>query len=321
MVVRSSIFGGLTAALMALAPNIILLIAARAAMGVAGGFSSAAAALVGSIVPEGSLGFALGWMATGQMAGSLIGPLIGGAICDALHDYHLIFFGTTIGTGICAFVVWRFIKEDFQRAAPSSAKPPVWRQLADIMRHPEMAPMFVVVMLGQITVFSVNPVVALYVQNMLGNATYLATFVGASFAVVGIADLIASPYLGKRSDQIGYRRVLLIAIGGAALFTIPQAFVTNVWAYIALRFGVGLFLGGMIPTAYAWIGQIFPKEQRGLVYGISYSASFIGQFLGPSLGGLLASRLGIPAVFIAVGTVMLLNLLWVARVPEPQRST
>jgi MFS transporter, DHA1 family, multidrug resistance protein len=321
MVVRSSIFGGLTAALMALAPNIILLIAARAAMGVAGGFSSAAAALVGSIVPEGSLGFALGWMATGQMAGSLIGPLIGGAICDALHDYHLIFFGTTIGTGICAFVVWRFIKEDFQRAAPSSAKPPVWRQLADIMRHPEMAPMFVVVMLGQITVFSVNPVVALYVQNMLGNATYLATFVGASFAVVGIADLIASPYLGKRSDQIGYRRVLLIAIGGAALFTIPQAFVTNVWAYIALRFGVGLFLGGMIPTAYAWIGQIFPKEQRGLVYGISYSASFIGQFLGPSLGGLLASRLGIPAVFIAVGMVMLLNLLWVARVPEPQRST
>ena len=321
MVVRSSIFGGLTAALMALAPNIILLIAARAAMGVAGGFSSAAAALVGSIVPEGSLGFALGWMATGQMAGSLIGPLVGGAICDALHDYHLIFFGTTIGTGICALVVWRFIKEDFQRVAPSSAKPPVWRQLADIMRHPEMAPMFVVVMLGQITVFSVNPVVALYVQHMLGNANYLATFVGASFAVVGIADLIASPFLGKRSDQIGYRRVLLIAIGGAALFTIPQAFVTNVWQYIALRFGVGLFLGGMIPTAYAWIGRIFPKEQRGLVYGISYSASFIGQFLGPSLGGLLASRLGIPAVFIAVGTLMLLNLLWVARVPEPQRST
>src|SRR6185437_9605925 len=106
------------------------------------------------------------------------------------------------------------------------------------------------------TVFSVNAVVAHKIQNMLGNATYLATFVGASFAVVGIADLIASPYLGKRSDQIGYRRVLLIAIGGAALFTIPQAFVTNVWAYIALRFGLGLFLGGMIPTAYAWIGNI-----------------------------------------------------------------
>ncbi len=321
MVVRSSIFGGLTAALMALAPNIYLLVTARALMGVAGGFSSAAAALVGSIVPENSLGFALGWMATGQMAGGLIGPLVGGAICDALHDYHLVFFGTTIGTFVCAVIVGRFVHENFQRAAPSSGpKPPVWRQLADIMRHPEMTPMFVVVMLGQVSVFAINPVVALYVQHLIGNAAYLATFVGASFAVVGVADLLASPYLGKRSDQLGYRRVMLIAIGGAALFTIPQAFVTNVWAFIALRFGLGLFLGGMIPTAYAWIGNIFPKEQRGLVYGISYSASFLGQFLGPTLGGLLAAQFGIPAVFIGVGTMMVLNFVWVARVPATVRS-
>ena len=45
-------------------------------------------------------------------------------------------------------------------------------------------------MLGQITVFSVNPVVALYIQHMIGDGAYLATFVGASFAVVGIADLM-----------------------------------------------------------------------------------------------------------------------------------
>ena len=91
-------------------------------------------------------------------------------------------------------------------------------------------------------------------------------------------------------------------------------------AFIALRFGVGLFFGGMIPTALRVDRTIFPKEQRGLVYGISYSASFLGQFLGPALGGLLASRFGIPAVFIAVGSVMLLNLLWVARVPAKHRS-
>lgn len=321
MVVRSSIFGGMTAALMALAPNVWLLLGARTLMGVAGGFSSAAAALVGSIVPESSLGFALGWMATGQMIGSLIGPVIGGAVCDALHDYRLVFFLTTAGTFACAFIVWRFIREDFERPAPSLQKrPPVWRQLADIMRHPEMTPMFVVVILGQVTVFSVNPVVTLYVQQMIGNSVYLATFAGASFAVIGVADLIASPYLGKRSDQLGYRRVLLIASAGAALFTIPQAFVHDIWSFMALRFGVGLFLGGVIPTAYAWIGRIFPKEQRGLVYGVSYSAAFLGQFLGPAFGGLLAARFGIPSVFVVTGLLMLANTLWIARIvrrPSP----
>lgn len=314
MVVRSSIFGGLGSLLMAFAPNVYLLTAARAALGVAGGFSSAAAALVGSIVPESQLGFALGWMGSAQMIGGLIGPLIGGAFCDATHNYNLVFALTTVGTTSCAFIVGRFVHEDFERpSAAGKARAPVWRQIADLARHPEMAPMFVVVLLGQVTVFSVSPVITLHVQNMIGNSAYLATFAGLAFAVVGIGDLIASPFLGKRSDQIGYRRVLLITTAGAALFTIPQGFVDNIWVFMALRFGVGLFLGGMIPTAYAWIGRIFPAEQRGLVYGISYSASFMGQFLGPTAGGLIAARFGIPSVFLVTGLLMLINLVWIAR--------
>lgn len=319
MVVRSSIFGGLTAIGMALAPNVWVLLIARTLMGVAGGFSSAASALVGSIVPESSLGFALGWMATGQMVGSLIGPTIGGIVCDALHDYHTVFFMTTGGTFICAFVVARFVNENFVRPTPSTvARAPVWRQFASIARHPEMAPMFVVVILGQIAVFAVNPAVSLYVQQMVGpNAPNVATLAGISFAVMGVGDLIASPFLGKRSDELGYRRVLLIATAGAALFTIPQGFVSNVWEFIALRFGVGLFLGGVIPTAYAWIGNIFPKEQRGLVYGVTYSATFLGQFVGPTFGGLLAARFGLSAVFVVTGVLVLANLIWIARVVRP----
>ena len=314
MVIRSSIFGGLGAALMALAPNVYLLAAARAALGIAGGFSSAAAALVGSIVPQSSLGFALGWMGSAQMVGALIGPLIGGAFCDATHNYSLVFYLTTAGTFTCAAIVARFVHEDFERPAPSDkARAPIWRQISDLARHPEMAPMFVVILLGQITAFSVSPVITLDVQQMIGDSAYLATFAGAAFAVVGVGDLIASPFLGKRSDQIGYRRVMIISVAGAALFTIPQGFVHNVWVFVALRFCVGLFLGGMIPTAYAWIGRIFPAEQRGLVYGITYSASLLGQFLGPTLGGLIAARFGIPSVFVVTGVVMFVNLAWIVR--------
>ena len=179
---------------------------------------------------------------------------------------------------------------------------PVWRQLADIMRHPEMTPMFVVVMLGQITVFSVNPVVALYVQGMVGDSLYLGTFVGASFAVIGIADLIASPYLGKRSDQLGYRRVLLIASAGAALATIPQAFVHNIWTFMALRFGLGLFLGGVIPTVcvdrpHLPEGAARPRVRRQLQRGVPRSVP------GPAFGG-LAARFGLGSVFVVTGKPM-----------------
>jgi DHA1 family multidrug resistance protein-like MFS transporter len=163
----------------------------------------------------------------------------------------------------------------------------------------------------------------LFIQNMVGASPYLATFAGAAFAVVGFGDLIASPFLGKRSDQIGYRRIVLICLIGAGAFTIPQAFVHNVWAFLALRFGVGLFLGGIIPTANAWIGRLFPAEKRGMVYGLSYSASFGGMFFGPLFGGFLAARLGFGSVFLVTGGLMLANVIWVlfgVRPSDPVRD-
>jgi DHA1 family multidrug resistance protein-like MFS transporter len=313
MVVRSSIFGGLTATMMALSPNVWLLTSSRALMGVAGGFSSAASALVASIVPESAFGFAIGWMATGALVGTLVGPVIGGAFCDAVHDYRAVFFLTTIGTWTCAVLVARFIHEDFTRPTSSQARAPVWKQFAQVVRHPEMLPMFGVLILGQITILASQPLIALYVQEMIGDSPLLATYTGASFAVMGIADLIASPFLGKRSDQIGYRKVMLISIAGAALFTLPQGFVHNIWIFMVLRFGVGLFLGGIIPTATAWIGRQFPAEQRGLVFGVTHSASFFGQFIGPTFGGVFAAWFGIGSVFTITAVFMVVTLVWVMR--------
>ena len=126
--------------------------------------------------------------------------------------------------------------------------------------------MFVVVMLAQVVAFGVQPVVPLFVRELVGNPAWLATAVGLAFAVTGLADLVASPFLGKRSDRIGYRRVLLISLCGVAALTIPQAFASTIGAFIGLRFGVGLFLGGVLPTANALIGRIFPRERRGQVY-------------------------------------------------------
>ena len=38
-----------------------------------------------------------------------------------------------------------------------------------------------------------------------------------------MAGVLAVPFLGRKSDVIGYRPVLLISLFGAALFTAPQA--------------------------------------------------------------------------------------------------
>jgi DHA1 family multidrug resistance protein-like MFS transporter len=302
--------------------NVWQLLGARALMGVFSGFSAAATAMVGSAVPEEQLGFSLGWMATGQLAGALIGPLLGGILATSLHGYRGVFFWTS-GLALAAMLLCTFfVREQFAKPAKNAGRATLFANIAEVARHPQLLPMFAVVLVAQVVAFGVQPIVALYVRSIAGDVPWIAIAAGAAFAVMGFADLIASPFLGKRSDRIGYRRVLLISLAGVAAFTIPQAFAWSVASFIAMRFGVGLFLGGVLPTANALIGRLFPAERRGQVYGISSSATFLGMCIGPLLGGSIAARFGFPAVFLTIGALALANLAWVAlSVPRAQPGT
>ena len=312
-VLRASTCGTIASILMGLSQNVWELCGARAMLGVFAGFASSSTALVASVVPGSMLGFALGWMATAQMVGTLIGPLIGGAVADVVHNYRTIYFCTAVGTAIAFFVVLFFVRENFQKKTPEEHKAKSSRaQLREILSHPEVAPLFVVLAVAQVTTLAVQPVVPIFIEQMVGPVPYVATLAGAALAAIGIGDLIASPFLGKRSDTLGYRKVLVISLIGAGLFTLPQGLTHNVWVFLGLRFGVGLFIGGIIPTTNAWIGRLFPREMRGKVYGLSYSAGFIGMFCGPISGGLLAGHIGFSSVFLLTGGLILLNALWVA---------
>jgi len=163
----------------------------------------------------------------------------------------------------------------------------------------------------------VQPVVSLFVQELVGARPDLATLSGIAFSVTGLANVISAPFLGNRSDVIGYRRVLLICLLSATLTTLPQAFTTSYWLFTVQRFGVGLFIGGILPTANALVGRLVPRAERGTVYGITASAMFLGNSLGPLSGGAVAAAFGLRWVFLVTAAVLLANLIWVYyRVPE-----
>ena len=86
---------------------------------------------------------------------------------------------------------------------------------------------------------AVLPVVTLYVREMLGVRPDIATLGGLAFSATGLAGVLAVPFLGKRSDRIGYRRTLLICLFGAALFTLPMALPLGTGLSWSERFGLG----------------------------------------------------------------------------------
>ena len=302
---------------MGAAGNVWQLFAFRALMGVFAGFSSTAIALVAGQVPEERLGFALGWLSTGQLVGSLVGPLLGGGLADLTGSYRIPFYCTSAIILLSTSFVWFGVHERFVAVPQGRGGRALLSSLIAVARSPGLLALFFVLLMAQFGVRTVQPVVTLYVKEMVGSRPDLATLSGIAFSITGLANVVAAPFLGNKSDVIGYRRVLLIALLGATVTTLPQAFTDSYWVFTALRFAVGLFIGGILPTANALVGRLVPRAQRGTVYGITSSAMFLGNSIGPLSGGAVAAAFGLRWVFLVTGAVLLANLVWVYyRVPE-----
>ena len=317
MLIRSTLaIGGFTA-LMGSAANIWQFFAFRALMGAFAGFSSAAIALVASQAPEGRLGYALGWLNTGQLVGSLVGPLIGGALADATGSYRIPFYCTSATILMSSGLVWLIVHERFTAPPRTGGGRSILGSLIAVARSPGLLALFFVLLMAQFGVRTVQPVVTLFVQDLVGARPDLATLSGIAFSATGLGNVVAAPFLGNRSDVIGYRRVLLICLLGATLTTLPQAFAESYWTFTAQRFAVGLFIGGILPTANALVGRLVTRAERGTVYGITASAMFLGNSMGPLTGGAVAAAWGLRWVFVVTAAVLFLNLVWVYyRVPE-----
>ncbi len=316
MLIRSSFAIALFTALMGASQTVWQFFAARALMGVFAGFSSTAMALVASQVPEQRLGYALGWLSTGQLVGSLVGPVIGGVLADITGSYRIPFYCTSAIIFATVFLIWRGVREGFVRPGGHRRRSGL-RGMAMMIGAAGVLPLFLVLFMAQFGTRAVQPLVTVFVQELVGQRPDLATLGGIAFSVTGLAGMVAVPLLGKHADEIGYRRVLLICLAGATLTTLPQAFAGSYWVFALERFGVGLFIGAIVPTANALIGRMVSRGDRGTVYGMTSSATFLGNSLGPLTGGAIAASFGMRWVFLITAGLLLANLFWVYfNVPE-----
>jgi MFS transporter, DHA1 family, multidrug resistance protein len=252
-----------------------------------------------------------------QLVGSLVGPLIGGVLADLTGSYRTPFYCISATILLSMGLVWVAVQERLVVPPKVRGRGSILSSLIAVATTPALLALFFVLLMAQFGVRTVQPVVTLFVQEMVGARPDLATLSDIAFSVTGLANVISAPFLGNRSDVIGYRRVLLICLLGATLTTLPQAFTENYWTFTAERFGVGLFIGGILPTANALVGRLVPRAERGTVYGITASAMFLGNSLGPLTSGAVAAAFGLRWVFLVTAAVLLANLAWVYyRVPE-----
>ena len=287
-------------AAMSLAINPWQLLALRFTMGLFGGHIAAGMAIVSSIAPPGRLGWALGWLATGQLGGSLLGPLVGGGVADLFADYRAPF----LAAGLAAVLVCAAIGAvpRLERSAKPAASAPARRRL--LTRYRTLPACVAVLFLAQCAIMGPQPIVSLYVRELVGTPADLATLAGFAFSVVGLSGLIAAPLIGRLSDALKAHRLLPAITVCAALCTAAQAGAPAYEWFVAARFLAGLFLFSIIPMINALVGRVVSEQDRGGAFGLTAGAAFLGAFVGPAGGGVLGAEFGLRTVFLASSAIL-----------------
>jgi len=310
MLLRSGFGMAIVMLLMGFATSAWQLLLLRMMNGVISGFVPAATALMSASAPKERIGFAMGTLQSGAVAGTILGPFIGGTLAEWV-GFRPIFYITGTLLFAASALAWAVVKENFQPGAGArkEANLSLGASFRRLTSAPQIPALFAVTVGIQVSMLSSMLLIPLFVQELHG-PELLAFYAGLVGSVTGFANMAASPLLGRFADSLGYEKVLTVCLIGAALSFVPQAFVGNVWQLLASRFLLGLFMGGMLPSVNALLRVYTPDGMESRVFGFNSSFLSLGNILGPMAGGALAGWVGIRGIFLFACGMLLANALW-----------
>jgi DHA1 family multidrug resistance protein-like MFS transporter len=315
LMVQRAMFGGaVVLAAMGFVENVWQLAILRAIQGMITGTVPAATTLVASSTPRDRSGYALGLLQMAVWTGASVGPLLGGLVADT-WGYRAAFWVTGSLLFIAGLTVWRFVEEEFEppKRDGEGSDDGFWDGLKVVVRDRGLVSIFSIRFIVRTAVRLMGPVLPLFIQGLVPPTGRVATITGLISGVRAAAGAIGAVTLGRASDRLGYRRVLLTCAVGTAILYIPQFFVTNPWQLLVLQGAVGLVMSGVLASISALLANLAPEGRQGAVYGVDSSVVAMANAVGPMLGASVAAAIGLRASFLLTAGIFALaaGLAWV----------
>ena len=308
MILRAGIGMSVVIACMGLVQNVWQLLLLRMLQGVFAGFISNSNALVATETPKTNSGQALGTIASATTAGTLLGPLVGGAL-TSIFSYRITFMITGGLLLLCSILVLFFVHEDDFKPV-TAKKLDKASGVIKSLRSPHLIfGLLLTTLIIQAANNSINPIVSLYVRQLLnghGNVVFIS---GVIAALPGIATFLVASRFGALGDKIGTHKIIVAGFIAASIFFFLTAFVRNTVELGILRFLVGFSDACLFPQVQTMLTKNSPAAVTGRIFSWNQSAMYIGNIVGPLLGSFVSGMFNYSMVFIVTTVSVLINLL------------
>ena len=144
-------------------------------------------------------------------------------------------------------------------------------------------------------------------------------FAGSILFAVFLAGWGFSFLWGPIADRFGRTRSLAATILVYAVFTGAAAFAQNVWQLGLFRFLAGIGVGGEWAMAGTYVAEAWPEDRRKMGAGYLQTGYYFGFFAAAALNYTVGARFGWRAMFLCGFVPVIVSVLTLRRVKEPER--
>ena len=137
------------------------------------------------------------------------------------------------------------------------------------------------------------------------SGSQLSFWSGISAGATGLALAVTSPLWGRLADGYGRKPMLVRAMIGGGISVGLMGLAQSALQLTVLR-GVQGASSGTVAAATALVATETPAANLAWALGILSSAISLGNAVGPAAGGLAANLVGLRAIFIGGGAMLLL---------------
>jgi DHA1 family multidrug resistance protein-like MFS transporter len=280
-------------------------------------YAPPAAALVAKLFPT-QRGRFLGFYSSAENAGVVLGPVVGGAVLLAAGFTRTFLVSGVIGIAtfvIGLVVLGRHVPED-QPPPERKSLPDIRKGLAEIVRDRTIR----ITALAEGSLYFAYGSLQAFLPLYAASRGLDAATIGLIFGAQGVTSLVSRPYLGRWSDRIGRRPVIVGGLCVAAFVLLVVPWQSTAWSLLVLGGLFGFATGAVTPASNALISDVARAGNLGAALGVFGSLWDVGHALGPIVSGILRGWLSYQVVFSVIGLIVILALVTFGlSVREPSR--
>lgn len=146
---------------------------------------------------------------------------------------------------------------------------------------------------------AIDPIVP-QIADGLGTDAATAALLSTAYA---LPFAIVQPVLGALADMFNKTKLILICLAIVAVATVAGALVTSFPLMVATRVLAGIGGGGLVPIAFAVLGDLVPVKDRQVAMGRLLFAIMSGNLLGATASGAIGDLFGWRAVFTVMAVL------------------